>query len=88
MPTVTFIPSVGHVKPQFSKEIVCTILVEAPLILTNATIDLVICKIAYVNPQQKLLSWDERQNLIVWDSEQEQKIEDEESGDGSQKSIL
>lgn len=89
---MTFIPAVGHIKPQFYKEIVCTILVAAPTVLFNEKIDLIICKVVYSDPQQKLLSWDERQNLIVWEADQEQEVEDEEaisiSGSGSLKTNL
>lgn len=65
---VKFIPAVGHLKPYFFKDIVCTVLTETPLVLNDQKIELLLCKVTYTDPQQKLLSWDERQNLIVWES--------------------
>lgn len=75
--SVTFIPAIGHLKPQFSKEVVCTIFTDVPLILEDEKLELMLCKVSYSNSQKTLLSWDERQNLVVWEANIETQTEDE-----------
>lgn len=44
-------------------------LTENPVTLNNERVDFTVCKVFYLEAQQKLLSWDERQQLIVWKPE-------------------
>lgn len=75
--SITFIPAIGHLKPQFYKEIVCTFLTETPQNVNEQRIELLLCKVTYSDPQKWLLSWDERQNLIVWETNKEGQTENE-----------
>lgn len=70
---LSLIPAVGHLKPQFSKEILCTMIAREPLVLENEYIDLCVYKITYLDQEQRLLSWDERQSLTVWMSENKEE---------------
>lgn len=70
--SITFIPAVGHLKPQFNKEVICTFLTETPLIVNKQKLELILYKIKYTDPQKAMLAWDQRQNLIVWKSNEEE----------------
>lgn len=70
----------GHLKPQFSKEIVCTIFTEVPLILNEEKLELLLCKVVYPEPQKQLLSWDERQSLVVWEADQQTQTDSDVVG--------
>lgn len=70
----------GHLKPLFSKEIVCTIFTEVPLFLSEEKLELLLCKVVYPEPEKQLLSWDERQSLVVWEVDQQTQTDSEAVG--------
>ncbi|KAL1497016.1 hypothetical protein ABEB36_008047 [Hypothenemus hampei] len=65
--SVLFIPEVGHLKPDSSKEVLVIFKTAAPLILNNDLINCHLDKIKYITPiEENTLSWDDRQKFTYW----------------------
>lgn len=62
-----FIPAIGHLNPQSSKEIISTFLAKEPIALEKLSLMLNVCRITFPEPQHSLTSWDERQNIVFWE---------------------
>ncbi|XP_050309669.1 hydrocephalus-inducing protein homolog isoform X2 [Anthonomus grandis grandis] len=64
--TVTFIPELGHLKPNSFKEVLVVFRTSTPIIVDREEITCTINKIEYTNPDKKALSWDDRQKLTYY----------------------
>lgn len=62
-----FIPAIGHLKPESSKDIFVTFVSDEPIIYKTLLMDCLISQINYTGKLPEDIPWDERQKLIVWD---------------------
>ncbi|XP_069696767.1 hydrocephalus-inducing protein-like [Periplaneta americana] len=80
-PNILFTPTVGHILPSTTKDIVATFLSSEPVNLKKILLKFKVAKIICTEKKKALTAWDDRQSVIKWVS----NIDDDEA-DNSKES--
>ncbi|KAI4465642.1 dlec1 deleted in lung and esophageal cancer 1 [Holotrichia oblita] len=61
-----FSPTIGHLQPESSKEVLVSFFTKTPLNLLKEIMQCPVSKIEYLDTDIEPLSWDDRQNIVIW----------------------
>ena len=65
-PNIVFIPSVGHIHPRCSKDIIAEFKAQEPVSFQKVAVPVKIAKITFPQPLAHVADWDDRMRVVRW----------------------